>query len=555
MARLDRLGAAKDIAQIGAAIGRDFTHRLMAAVAEKSEPELAASLDRLVEAGLLLRQGVRPHATYMFKHSLIQDAAYGTLLREPRCALHARIAEALESALPGIAESQPENLARHCEKAGLTEKAARLWGAAGRQSLGRSAGVEGVSQLERALALIEGLPGTPVLRHEEISLQLDLARALSYVRGFASSQAKSALERARLLYVRAASLGEAPENPLAIFAILLGNWRVCWSAFNGDDLVELAKQFLALAEEQNNPVLLIQGHIMMGFSFFLTGSFEKARTHYECAMALYPSVEPDALVAFGGLDIHPSLGYRALALWILGFQDTGLFEIEKAVAGAHARKRAPDLVSILTSGSLTYFLSRRFQTVVSLTTQLDALSNEKAQHWKPVSSTFRGAACALEGDALAAVELIAPAHTALVQTGMNLFASVRFSYLALAHARLGQFDVARQRMHEAVENIATTKELWFEADAYRIAGEIALMSPERDAAEAQRNFERALNVARRQKARSFELRAATSLARLWRDQGKRAEGRDLLAPIYSWFTEGLDTLDLKEAKALLDGLT
>jgi predicted ATPase len=300
MTRLDRLGAAKDIAQIGAAIGRDFSHRLLASGAGKSEPELSASLNRLVQAGLLFRQGVRQHATYLFRHALVQDVAYGTLLREQRRALHARIAESLENQFPSIAESQPEILARHCAEAGLTERAAHLWGAAARQSLARAAFVESVEQLRRALALIEGLTGTPALRREEISLQIALFRTLSYVKGFASPQAMTALERARVLHAQTESLGEALEYPLAIFEILLANWRVNFSAVNGDALVELAKQFLALAEEQSNPVLLLSGQIMMGFSFCLTGSFEKARIHYDRAMALYPSVGADALIAFGG---------------------------------------------------------------------------------------------------------------------------------------------------------------------------------------------------------------------------------------------------------------
>ncbi len=197
MARLDRLGSAKEVAQIGAAIGREFSHALLAAVARKPEAELQSALDRLMTAGLLFRQGVPPHATYLFKHALVQDAAYGTLLREPRRALHARIAETLESQFAEIAENQPELLARHCTEAGLIEKAAGLWGKAGQRSLERSALVEAVEQLTRALDQIATLPATPALRREQIKLQVALITPLMHIKGYAAPETKAALEQAR----------------------------------------------------------------------------------------------------------------------------------------------------------------------------------------------------------------------------------------------------------------------------------------------------------------------------------------------------------------------
>jgi len=214
MARLDRLGPAKEVAQIGAAIGREFSHALLAAVARKPEAELGAALDRLIAAGLLFRQGVPPHANYLFKHALVQDAAYGTLLREPRRALHARIAETLEIQFAEIAESKPELLARHCTKAGLIEKAAVLWGKAGQRSLARSALVEAAEQLTRALAQIAALPATPALRREQIKLQVALITPLIHVKGYAAPETKAATERARLLIEQAEALGEPVEDPL-----------------------------------------------------------------------------------------------------------------------------------------------------------------------------------------------------------------------------------------------------------------------------------------------------------------------------------------------------
>jgi predicted ATPase len=272
MARLDRLGSAKEVAQIGAAIGREFSHTLLAAVARKPEPELCSALERLIQAGLLFRQGVAPHATYLFKHALVQDAAYGTLLREPRRALHAGIAETLESEFTEIARNRPELLARHCTEAGLIEKAAGLWGKAGERSLERSALVEAVEQLTRALAQFGTLPTSPALRREQIKLQVDLIAALIHVKGHAAPETKVATERARLLIEQAEALGEPPEDPLLLFSVLFSIWVANFVAFNGDMVRKLAAQFLALAEKQGATTPLCSGTASWALHLCLRGT-------------------------------------------------------------------------------------------------------------------------------------------------------------------------------------------------------------------------------------------------------------------------------------------
>ena len=287
MARLDRLGPAKDVAQIGAVIGREFSHALLAAVAPNTGADLQSALDRLIGAGLVFRQGVPPHASYLFKHAMVQDAAYGTLLRERRRALHARIAETLESHFAEIAESQPELLARHCTEAGLIEKAAGLWGKAGQRSLARSALVEAAAQLTRALAQLGGLPATPALRREQITLQVALITPLCHVKGYAAPESKAAVERARLLIEEAEALGEPPEDPLLLFSVLYGFWVPNYVVFNGDVCRDLAAQFLSLAEKQQATVPLIMGHRLMGASLLHTGDLAEGRAHYAQALALY----------------------------------------------------------------------------------------------------------------------------------------------------------------------------------------------------------------------------------------------------------------------------
>jgi predicted ATPase len=275
------------VAQIGATIGREFSHSLLALVVRKPEAELASALNRIVKAGLLFQQGVPPHATYLFKYSLVQDTAYGTLLREPRRALHARIAETLESQFTDIAESQPELLARHCTEAGLIEKAAGFWGKAGQRSLERSALVEAIEQFTRASSLLKNLPSAPALRREAIKLKVALITPLVHVKGYAAPETKAAVEQAHLLIKQTEAFGERPDDPLLSFTVLYAFWAVNYVAFNGDVMRDLATQFVALAEKQRENALNLIGHRLVGTSLLYTGNIVESRSHLDRAIELY----------------------------------------------------------------------------------------------------------------------------------------------------------------------------------------------------------------------------------------------------------------------------
>jgi predicted ATPase len=556
MARLDRLGAAKEVAQIGAVIGQEFSHALLTAVARKPDAELGSALGRLIEAGLLFRQGVPPHATYLFKHALVQDAAYGTLLREPRRALHARIAETVESQFADIAESQPELLARHCTEAGLIEKAAGLWGKAGQRSLARSALVEAVEQLTRALEQIGTLPATPALRREQIKLQVALITPLIHVKGYAAPETKAAAERARLLIEQAEALGEPPEDPLLLFSGLYGLWVVSFVAFNGDVMRELAGQFLALAEKQRATAPLIIGHRLMGTSLLATGDTAEGRAHYDQALALYAPAEHRPLATRFGQDARVStLSFRSLALWRLGYPEAALADTDHALNDAREIGQAATLMLALCYAWMTHFYCGNYAAANAEADEAVDLADEKgALFWKAHAMKDQGCVLALRGKDSDAVRAITSGIAAYRSTGATVLTPEPLSYLGRTYAQLGQFDDAWRCIGETMTTIERTKERWCEAEVNRIAGEIALMSSEPDAPKAHAYFERALAVARAQQAKSWELRAAMSMARLWRDQGKRDDARVLLAPVYGWFTEGFDTLDLKEAKALLDEL-
>jgi predicted ATPase len=525
-------------------------------VARKSEAELGSALERLVQAGLLSRQGVPPQASYLFKHALVQDAAYGTLLREPRRALHARIAEAIESQFAETAESRPEILAHHCTEAGLIEKAAGLWGKAGQQSLDRSALVEAVAQFTRALEQIQTLPGTPALRRAQIKLQVALITPLFHIKGHAAAESTVAAEQARSLIEQAEALGETLEDPLLLFSVLFAFWAANLVAFNGDAMRDLAAQFLALAEKQGAKGQRMIGHRFTGVSLLLTGDIAAGRGHFDQTIALYDPAEHRPLAARFGMDSRVSaLIYRSWALWLLGYPEAALVDAEHALKNAREFGQAATLMYALDHAPIPYTLCGDHAAATAQAQEVVALAEEKgSQLWKALGVLNQGSVLALTGKASDAIEILISGITAYRTTGATLWTPIYLPRLSRAHAELGQFEEAWRCIGEAVTAVETTKEKWCEAEVHRVAGEIALKSPEPDATKAQAYFERALAVARQQQAKSWELRAAMSMTRLWRDQGKRDEARDLLVPIYGWFTEGFDTLDLKEAKALLNEL-
>jgi len=551
MARLDRLGPAKEVAQIGAAIGRELSHALISAVARKPEAELEAALNSLVRAGLFFRQGVPPHASYLFKHALVQDAAYGTLLREPRRALHARIAEAIEGQSAETAESRPEILAHHCTEAGLIEKAAGLWGKAGQRSLDRSALAEAAAQFTRALEQIATLTATPALRREQIKLQVALITPLIHVKGYAAPETKAVIDQAHLLIERAEALGEPVEDQLLLFSVLYGLCSANIVAFNGDIVCKLAAQFLALSGTQREPRMV--GHCLMGISLLFTGDIAESRPHYDKAIALYDPAKHRHLAARFGLDRRvATLSYRAIALWLLGYPEAALRDSDNAVKDAREIGQAAALMFALAHAAIPNALCGNYNAATALAQELLALAEEKsALIWKAWGMKNQGLVSAMTGEASNAIQLITSGVIAFRSTGATHYIPFRLSYLAAAHAELDQLDNAWRCIGEAMTAIEITKERWWKAEVNRTAGEIALKSPQPDAAKAEACFERALAVARAQQAKSLELRAAMSMARLWRDQGRRLQARELLAPVYGWFTEGFDTLDLKEAKALL----
>ncbi len=558
MARLDRLGPAKEVAQIGAAIGREFSEDLLAAVVRKPETALASALDRLIQAGLLFRQGVPPHVTYLFKHALVQDAAYGTLLRESRRALHARIAEALESQFAERVENQPEMLARHCTEAGQIEKAAGLWGKAGRRSLAGSALVEALEQLTQALRQIGTLPGTPALRREQTKCQVALATTLFHVKGYTSPETIAAFERADAMFEQGEALGERLEGEDALlrFSVLYGQWTGNFSGGNLPKATEIAKRFLALAEQQTRSAPLLVAHRIVGGTLSISGELQAARSHLDQAVALYAPAEHRSLATRFGQDIGvAALAYRAMVLCRLGYPEGAVRDCDEALRSARDLGQAGTLAYALGIGALTEILCSRFLVCESRVEELFALSEKyRLPLWKGLSGFLRGCIFAATDRADQATQLIRSSLSELAANQMRLFAPGGYAWLARAYATCGGVAEARKALSDAIDAVSKTNERCDEAEIYRFAGELAVSLPHADPELAESHFQRSLEIARRQHAKLFELRAATSLARLWRDQGRMDDAIILLAPILGWFTEGFDMPDLLEAKALLEDL-
>lgn len=375
-------------------------------------------------------------------------------------------------------------------------------------------------------------------------------------KGYAAPETMAAAERARLLIEEAEALGEPPEDPLLLFAVLYGFWAANYVGFNGDVLRDLATQFLALAEKQTATAPLMIGHRLNGNSLAFTGNIAAGRAHYDQAIALYDPVKHRPLATRFGQDIAVvTLSSRSLAQWLLGYPEAARTDAARALSRAREIAHPGTLMYALFMVVLVHTYCGDYIAAGTEAQELVGLADEKgAVFWKTGAMMIQGRLFALTSRISDAILMMTSAITTWRSTGSTLWTPIHLSYLAMANAKLGQVKEAWHYIKLARSNIETTNERWCEADIHRTAGEIALMSPDQDVARAEAHFEHALAIARQQQAKSWELRAAMSMARLWRDQGRCDEARDLLAPVYGWFTEGFDTLDLKQAKALLDEL-
>jgi tetratricopeptide (TPR) repeat protein len=429
--------------------------------------------------------------SYLFKHALVQDAAYGTLLREPRRALHAYIAEVLENQFADIAKNQPELLAWHCTEAGLIEKAAGFWGKAGQWSLDHSAFFEATERLTRALDQLETLPATPALRREQIKLQVALLAPIGQIKGAAAPGTKTAVERARLLIERAEQLGEPLEDPILLFSVLYGFWIASFLAFNGDVNRELAIQCLALAEKQMVSGPLMLAHRMMGSSLLFSGEIVGARACFDNAVQLFNPIAYRPLATrFGHSFMTPTLCYRALAFWLLGYPEAALADAAQALKEAHEIGQAGGLMTALNNGSWPHILCGNYVAPRALIDELSALADQKGNPvYRNSAAGIQGWISALTGKAAEAVQAITSSGIdGYSSTGSTLAMPQSLRFLARAYAELGRFKDAQRCIREATERIETSSERWSEAETHRVAGENSSHVPATGCHESGRAF-------------------------------------------------------------------
>jgi class 3 adenylate cyclase/predicted ATPase len=561
MARLDRLIAVKEVAQLGATLGREFTYELLQAVSPLDEPTLQRELAKLVEAELLYQRGILPQSRYFFKHALIQDAAYQSLLKSRRQEYHQKIAQVLEKKFPENAQTRPELLAHHYTSASLVKQAIPYWQRAGEVARQRSANVEAIGHLTKGLELLETLPDTPERTQQELNFQTNLAAALMATKGYASPEVERASTRAWELCQQ---LGETPQ----LFPVLHGLWRFYLVRPNLQIAREMAEQCLKLAQSVQDPELLLEAHMALGAAFLWLGELVPAKVQTELGIALYdPEQHRSHAFLYYGQDPGVfCLSYGAWALWYLGYPDQALERVYKASTLAQGLSHPYSLGFALRSVGVVHQFRFESQAAKEWAEKLITLSNEQGfAYWLAWGTILRGWAIAMEGEEEGIVGMRQGLDT--YQTTRGELARPYFlALLAEAYGKVGQVEEGLTALAEALAVVYKNGERFYEAELYRLKGELLLIqagrsdSPAAPAgksmlSEAETCFRQALEVSRLQSTKSLELRAVMSLSRLLQKQDKKEEAQQMLAEIYGWFTEGFKTADLKEAKALLEELT
>lgn len=544
LARLDRLAPVREVAQIGAALGRQFSHALISAATSMPQLQLDDALAQLVHAELIFRRGTPPDAQYTFKHALVQDAAYGTLLRARRQQLHGRIAAILESQFPEVVEMQPERLAQHCAEAGFVEKAAGYCLKAGQQAIARGTMTEAVAQLRKGLDILAGLPDGTARQEQELDLQIALGHALETTKGLAEVEAGDA-------YARARQLCEQLKRPEQLGLVLYGQYLFRIVRGELEQAEHHAGELRHLREAGNDAMWNCFGAQISGNICFYLGKFSEVRAYHESAFSLWDSTyrafAPTAEDPYIGAMVHFSR-----TLTCLGHLDQARSRRDEALAESQQLSPFMRVFALRQAwyGDWAIDGAQSAQTILASAKEVLALSNEHGfRDPLAIGNIMRGWCLVSLGQAAEGILLLLEGVATCRAGGRKLMIPFFLLTLAEAYGMTAQPKLGLDHLIEAAELVETTHERWIEAEIHRLRGTLLLSMHEHAAAE--NSYGRALEVAQRQGARFWELRAALDLARLWRDQGKRTEARDLLSPVYGWFTEGFDTHDLKDAKVLL----
>ena len=550
MARLDRLGMAKGVAQYASVIGRQFSYELLQAVSGLDETMLQHELERLVAAELVYQRGVIPQATYTFKHALIQDSAYQSLLRTTKQGYHQRLAEVLVEQFPHTVESQPALLALHYTEAGVYAQAIVYWLRAGEQAMQRSANLEAIRHLTRGIELLEELPVTAERTQQELMLYVALSTCLASTKGPAAPEAAQAYNRARELCQQT---GNASPN----LPVLFGLWRFYLTSAQLSTAKDLVSQLLRHTQRMQDPDVLVEVHLALGSSLFFLGDLTASQEQLAQGMSYYDSRQHRSHTFFYGQDPGVvQLSHLSVVLWLLGFPNRAQQNSDDALMLAREVSHPYSLVFALSYIASLHQLRREIEDIQGRTEEAISLATEHGfTQWVVHHMMLQDYCMAESSERENAINQLCWSLSAWQDTGALLALPYYLALLAEVYETANRPDEGLAAVHEALNIVDKTGERWFEAELYRLTGELLLKQSVPDVTQAEAAFQQALDIARSQQAKSWELRAAMSLSRLWQQQGKRRDAYDLLAPVYTWFTEGFDTADLIEAKSLLDELS
>jgi predicted ATPase/class 3 adenylate cyclase len=569
MARLDRLGPAKEVAQLGATLGREFPYELLKAVSRLDEAALQSALDQLVDAELLYRRRLPSHELYVFKHALIQETAYQSLLKSTRQQSHKQIAQVLQERFPETVEAQPELLAHHYTEAGLVEHAIPCWQKAGQRAIQSSANVEAARHLTKGLELLKMLPDSSERSQQELDLQITLGPTLMAIKGYAAPEVERTYARAREL---CRQIEEIPQ----LFRALWGLRRFYFMQGTLQTARELGEQLLTLAQKTQNSAFLLEAHEALGATLMFQGDFVSARVHEEQGISCYDPQQHHSLAFLYGQDPGVRcLAYEAWILWFLGYPEQALKRTSEAITLARELAHPFSLVwALACTAFLCQFLRDGQQTQNAAEEALKLSQEQGFSFMNAYGDFWCGWVLAQQGEVKKGLTQMRHGLAAYRAGGAELGVPYLLALFAETCGQGGQIEEGLQSVAEALSILKKNTDLCYEPELYRLKGELTLQqfgvrsqgqsrpaktgqdksearSPE---SEAEECFWKAITIARRQSAKALELRAAMSLSGLRQRQGKKDEARQLLAEVYNWFTEGFDTKDLQEAKALLEEL-
>jgi class 3 adenylate cyclase/predicted ATPase len=559
MARLDRLATVKETAQLGATLGREFSYELLQAVSLRDEVTLRRELAQLVDAELLYQRGVPPQIRYIFKHALIQGTAYQSLLKSKRQQYHQRIARVLEERFPETAEVQPELLAHHYTEAGLSREALGYWQRAGQLAIEQSANVEAIAHLNKGLEVLRTLPETSERAEQEIGIQIALGVPLIATKGYGAPEVEDAYTRAREL---SRGIGETPQ----LFPVLRGLWNCYLLRARLQTAYELGEQLLILAQKQQDPALLVGAYRVLGSTLCFQGELARAQKYVEQGIALYDQEQHSSLAFLYGAD--PGVVcrlYLAWLLWFRGYPDQALNGIYDALNLARELRHPFTLAFALSVSAMAHQFRRDREAVQELAEEAIALCTEqRIAQWLALGNIQRGWVLTEHGRCEEGIGQMHQGLAAWEGTGADLVRPYYLSLLIEAYGKVGKVEEGLTLLGEALAAVDRNGERWWEAELYRLKGELIVsqgveevQSPQPEVqqlSEAEGSLRHAIEIAHRQGAKSLELRAVMSLSRLLQKQGKKREARQMLAEIHSWFDEGFDDPDLQKAKELLEEL-